>query len=322
MTPDCRREESMIHTRMRFPCVLFFTATLVVLSLSTFSAGGSTRRSPLAGSWYPEDASALKKMVRTYLNNANPPRLSGHVIGLICPHAGYRYSGQAAAYGFKLLEGKLYDRVLLIGPSHHERFHGLGISAYDAYETPLGPVPVDKGAIDQLARCPLFRPQPAAEAPEHSLEMQLPFLQLTLKRFAIVPIIVGQLDDHDCAQAAEQLRSLITDRTLILISSDFTHYGRRFGYLPFTDAIKQRLTNLDGGAVETILAKNVERFNNYIQKTGSTICGSRPIALLLRLLPETAAGTLLTYYTSGDLNGDYSSTVSYAAIAFCEASPK
>jgi hypothetical protein len=108
----------------------------------------------------------------------------------------------------------------------------------------------------------------------------------------------------------------------VIVSSDFTHYGERFGYLPFTEDIKNNLKKLDLGAVDVILKKDFTSYQKYLQKTGATICGRNGIGILLQLLPSDAQGTLLTYYTSGDLLNDYSSTVSYVSIVFKKPAPQ
>ena len=180
-------------------------------------------------------------------------------------------------------------------------------------------VTVEKRVGRELAQHSLFQLQPAAEAREHSLEMQIPYLQLVLKDFSLVPLMVGTLREDEYSLVAEHIKSFITKDTLVVVSSDFTHYGARFGYVPFKDTIKENLHALDMGSVKPILSKDCSGFTTYVQQTGITICGRQPIALLLNLLPENTSGKLLDYYSSGDLTGDYSSAVSYCSIVFFES---
>ena len=294
---------------------------LAFLSFSIIPSGYSSetvkvRFSPLAGNWYPADPDALKKMLDKYLEGAQVPTINGKIFALISPHAGYTYSGQAAAYGFKTLLGKNFNRVMIIGPSHHTGFRGICVSSYDYYETPLGKVPVEKKVGKELSHHNLFLFKPQTEAQEHALEMEIPFLQMVLKNFKIVPLIVGGLKESDYPVAADLLHPFITDKTLVVVSSDFTHYGRRFGYIPFTKNIKNNLKKLDLGAVNYILRKDFKGYTKYLQETGVTICGRTPIGVLLLLLPPDAEGQLLNYYTSGDLLNDYTSTVSYVSLVF------
>jgi len=146
--------------------------------------------------------------------------------------------------------------------------------------------------------------------------MQLPFLQVALGEFTLLPLVIGELTDKDYAEAARILAPYIDSSTIIVTSSDFTHYGFRFGYLPFKDHPRENLKKLDGGAIDKILAKDLKSFISYVDETGATICGTRPIGLVLKLLPPAAQGKLLSYYTSGDLTGDFDTSVSYASIVF------
>ncbi len=282
-----------------------------------FSVGtGKVRSSPLAGSWYPADPEELRKMLINYIEKAKIPKIKGRILALISPHAGYIYSGQAAAHGFKTLMEKDIHRVIIIGPSHYAGFQGICVSSYDYYQTPLGKVPVEKTVGENLSHHNLFVFKPEIEAREHSLEMEIPFLQIALKDFKIVPLIVGSIKEKDYIEVANLLRPFISDKTLIVVSSDFTHYGRRFGYLPFTENIKDNLKRLDLKAVDYIIKKDFNGYQKYLRETGITICGRVPIGILLELLPAEAEGQLLNYYTSGDLLNDYSNSVSYVSIVF------
>ncbi|MCX8044184.1 MAG: AmmeMemoRadiSam system protein B [Desulfobacterota bacterium] len=274
------------------------------------------RPSPIAGSWYPGTKDKLHSTVSSLIDNASLPPLSGQPFAVISPHAGIQYSGQAAAYGFKALRGANIKRVILLGPSHYTPMHGIATSGVDGYETPLGVVPVDRSVCDSLAQHPLFKGPRSAEMPEHSLEMQLPFLQTVLGDFRLVPLVVGELTGDEYAAAAAAIKPYIDPKTVVVVSSDFTHYGRRFGYLPFRDNVKQNLKRLDGDAINKIIARDFDGFMTYLETTGATICGARPIGILLKLLPQEATGTLLTYYTSGDLLQDFTDSVSYASILF------
>jgi len=274
------------------------------------------RPSPLAGYWYPADSQELETMLKKYLGQVQAPEIKEKIVALISPHAGYQFSGKAAACGFATLKGKDFDRVIIIGPSHHAWFQGICVSSFDFYETPFGRVPVEKKVGEELSRQKLFSFNLEAESQEHSLEMQIPFLQVVLKKFTIIPLMVGELEENDFAEVAKSLKPYIADKTLVVVSSDFTHYGERFGYLPFTDDIKNNLKNLDLGAVNIILKKDFTGYQKYLQKTGATICGRNGIGILLQLLSSDAQGALLAYYTSGDLLNDYSSTVSYVSVVF------
>ena len=276
------------------------------------------RQSAIAGSWYPGSKAQLRETINELLNKAELPNFKGRPVGIISPHAGMQFSGQAAACGFKALQGKNIKRVLLLGPSHNFYFTGVATSGVDAYQTPLGAVSVDRAVSEELYRLPLFQGRRDAEMPEHSLEMQLPFLQTVLDDFTIVPLVVGagDLSAKEYQEIAAALQRYVDPSTVIVVSSDFTHYGGRFGYVPFRDNVKKNLEKLDGGAIDKIIAKDFDGFQKYIRQSGATICGARPIGIFLKMLTPASRGTLLTYYTSGDLLNDYSDCVSYASIIF------
>jgi hypothetical protein len=279
-------------------------------------ANEMVRRSPIAGSWYPGEKKQLQRQIDEYLANAKPAVIKGRICALISPHAGIQWSGQAAASGYKLLKGKKIKRVIVLGPSHYTGFRGIATSAEEYYETPLGKIKVDKETTKALYKLPLFQGPRNAELQEHSLEMQLPFLQVVIGDFLLVPLVVGELSVSDYAEAARDLSPYLDANTIVVASSDFTHYGYRFGYLPFKEDPRDNLRKLDGGAIKKIIAKDFQGFIAYVEDTGATICGTRPIGIILKILPDNAQGVQLDYYTSGDLTGDFSSSVSYASIAF------
>jgi AmmeMemoRadiSam system protein B/AmmeMemoRadiSam system protein A len=293
------------------------------LMLPAFVTAGqaeTVRHAAVAGSWYPGDEAQLGAYVDKLLNGESRTEgMQGPVRALISPHAGYRYSGAVAGAGYRLVRGRKFSRVLLLGPSHHTGFHGLSIADVTHYETPLGRIPLDQDAIRQLRTSSLVKTEPTAHREEHSLEMQLPLLQRALQPgWQLVPVLVGQLEPEDYRAAVELLRPLLGENTLVIVSSDFTHYGPRFGYLPFPNDkdTAARLEVLDMVGLGFIQDKDLQGFLDYKNSTGITICGYRPIALLLHLLPEDSRGELVSYATSGKLTGSYANSVSYMSIAF------
>ncbi len=284
-------------------------------------AADAVRPAAVAGSWYPGDAAELGAYLDGQLDAAGKEAgpAGGQVRALIAPHAGYSFSGTVAAQAYRLVRGQRYDRVVLLGPSHRADFHGLATYDVDAFETPLGRVALDRDAARQLRHSPLVQGAPPGPDREHSLEMQLPYLQRALAPgWRLLPLLVGRVEEADYSALAEQLRPLLDDRTLVVVSSDFTHYGPRFGYLPFPpgDAAAASIRQLDMGAFERIEARDPAGFLAYQEETGITVCGFRPIALLLHLLPEGTGVRLIAYDTSGAQQGDYQHSVSYLAVAF------
>ena len=275
------------------------------------------RAPAVAGTFYDGDPERLREMTANFLDRADPEPMSGEIIGLISPHAGFPYSGQGAAFGYRLLTGDGIRRAIILAPSHRHGFSGVALTDAAAYRTPLGDIPVDTPACEALAGEPEFETIPEAHAAEHSLEVQLPFLQVALRtEIQLVPLIVGQLDPGAYSPIAKALRRIIRPGDLVIASSDFTHQGPRFGYQPYRTNVAEKIRELDMGAVDPILALDRPGFIQYVRDTGATICGAHPIGVLLETLPEGTTGRLLKYYTSGDITGDHTDSVSYATIAF------
>ncbi len=279
----------------------------------------------VAGQFYPGDPVRLRTVVQDCLAAApGPAPASGTPVrALIVPHAGYQFSGPTAGRGYALLRGTAappYSRCVVLAPSHRSWFRGIGIGAFAAYDTPLGAVSVDEAACRRLTSAHgLIAERPDAHACEHALEVQLPFLQTVLPDTSLVPIVCGEMGLHETRRVGAILaEQLWIPNTLWIVSSDFTHYGHSFGYVPFTHDVPKRLEELDRGAIDRILEVDCAGFLEYVEQTGATICGRIPIALLLAVLEPIAAQVevhLIDYTTSGALTHDYRHTVSYAAIA-------
>lgn len=275
-------------------------------------------KSSLAGTWYNGDANGLRAELASYFVKAEVEP-SEEIVALVLPHAGYAYSGQTAACGVKSL-GRSYKRVVVIGPTHRLPMEDMfSVPRVTHYETPLGQVPLDVSFIEQLLKHPMFRNVPMAHQEEHSVQIEVPLLQYKLGDFQLVPIVAGQCSYETVAKAAEILTSLIDADTLVVASSDFTHYGLRYQYIPFSKEVPENLKKLDMGAYEFIEKVDAQGFLTYRQHTGATICGCVPIAVVLQMLGEETEAKLVQYTTSGELTGDYSNSVSYLAVTLCGA---
>jgi MEMO1 family protein len=279
------------------------------------------KHSQLAGTWYPSAGGELRQQVDDWLAAAQAEAGQGERwCAVVVPHAGYRYSGRAAAAAYAGLRNQAYSRVLLLAPSHTAAFRGVALLDVDAFSTPLGEVAVDCEAVRKLAGAPLCAVRPVVYEDEHSLEIQLPFLQRALPGVPVVPALLGSFDAADYAVAATALAAVMADDTLCVVSSDFVHYGWRFSYLPFPaagpQAVAAALRVLDMGAIDRVCAGDAAAFLAYMEDTGATICGGTPIAVFLTLHHRRTRGRLLRYYTSLDVTGDYEHSVSYASIGF------
>lgn len=290
--------------------------TLAILSTAFAGEASMVRRSACKGSWYAAEREALEKQVDGFLERVTSTTERQRIIGMISPHAGYVYSGEIAAWGYRNLSGSSVRRVIILAPSHYVRFEGLSTPRVAFYETPLGKVKVDTEACEYLLKKPLFRSIREAHDMEHAVEMQLPFLQRTLGDFDLIPLVVGGLREGDYERISHELKAVQDVDTLVIASSDFTHFGPRFRYVPFVENLRENISRIDQGAIDLILKKDWKGFLAYRDRTQATICGFRPIALLLQTLPPDAKGRLLRYALSGDSTGDYTNSVSYASIVF------
>ncbi len=277
----------------------------------------------LAGAWYPGEAIALAEMVDGFLDGASAAP-EGYPIALISPHAGLRYSGAVAGHAYAALRGRTYGRVFVIGPSHRTAFHGVSLPNYDAYETPLGRITVDRETIAILRAHPLFDHHENAHLQEHSVEIQLPFLQRALgeTRWTFVPMLVGRMSPDETDDAGDWLRSVLAPGDLVVASSDFTHWGQGYGYAGPPGAgfgpeeAPERLPALMEAAWTAIHSGDPGRFRDHKRDTGDTICGFLPIAMLMQAVPDDVTSGLRATDTSGTISGDWSRSVSYLAAQY------
>ena len=272
-------------------------------------------RSSLPGRWYPADAETLNKQIEGFFEKAQVKSID-NVIALILPHAGYQFSGQTAVSGLKTIDKK-YERVVIIGPSHYMYMEEmLSVPRATHYETPLGQIPLDLEFIDKLLKYSVFQNVPRAHKYEHSVQIEVPFLQYVQPNFKLVPIVAGTCSLETIRKAGAILGGLVDDQTLVIASSDFVHYGSNFGYVPFRENIPEQIRKLDMGAYEYIASLDSKGFLEYKRRTGATICGYIPVAILLSMLDKPVKAELIKYTTSGELTGDFTNSVSYLSAAF------
>jgi AmmeMemoRadiSam system protein B/AmmeMemoRadiSam system protein A len=246
--------------------------------------------------WHSNDANVLAKQIEGFFQNA--------------------YSGQTAAYGIKAAKAK-YSRIIVIGLSHQVAMPDvLSVPRLTDYRTAMGEIPLDTEFINKLLQNPIFRDIPQAYESEHSVLIQLPLLQYRFSDFKLVPIVAGQCSPETIGKAAAILKSMVDSETLIIASSDFTHYGPNYNYIPFAQNVLAELRKLDIGAFDYISKIDSTGFQQYCEKTGATICGRIPIAIVLSMLPAGTKPELLKYTMSGELAGDYTNSVSYLSVAF------
>jgi len=283
--------------------------------------------SPYAGSWYPADLSELRGLLAR-LFDASQARtgrfLASRPLGFVVPHAGLRYSGTVAAAAYRHLRAAPPEKVVLLGFMHRDAPAGCWIPEADAYRTPLGDVDVDGEAVAGLAASGQFGRLALEVLRDHSVELQLPLLREAAPGTRIVPVYVGRLGSAARGAAAGMLAELARSGALLVASSDFTHFGARFRYEPFPvdERTADRLRLLDQGAMRAASSLRPELFLQAVRTSGATVCGVQPIALLLETLALLESGEeeifqeMLDYQSSGEITGDFSHSVSYAALGY------
>jgi MEMO1 family protein len=269
------------------------------------------RESVIAGSWYPGHPGTLKTQIGKYLDQAPLVPLEGTLVGLVVPHAGYMYSGGVAAHAYKVLLQQPFDRVLILAPSHRAYFQGASVYRSGGYRTPLGIVPLDHELIESLLQqSSLFDYVPKAEAQEHSLEIQLPFLQVVLGDFQLTPILMGDQSFEPCRKLAEAIVHVCEGKKVLLIAStDLSHFH------PYQEAKR-----LDQIVLDRVSAFDPAGLAQDIEKRICEACGGGAMVALMLAAQKLGAtkSRILQYANSSDVTGDTQSVVGYMAAALLD----
>ncbi len=292
---------------------------LAFLWIISFPVGGQTqtmkdgnvRESILAGSWYPDSPAELSKEVQGLLSKVPSQSVKGKIIAIISPHAGYRYSGWVAAYGYRLIQDEKFDCVILIGPSHRASFKGVSIYPKGGYRTPLGVVPIDEVLSGEIMKkSHLISSIPEIHIQEHSLEIQLPFLQEVLRNFKIIPMIMGDQSWDTCVALSKAIASSIGGlKVLIVASSDLSHYHS------YDEAV-----DMDGIVLNYILNMDPKGLNQDLLSGRCEACGGGPIiaTMLAAQILGANKAKILKYGNSGDVTGAKNGVVGYASAVFLQ----
>lgn len=252
-----------------------------------------------AGTFYPQDPLTLKRMIEDFFHQVVIEKLQKQPRALIVPHAGYLYSGLVAAFGFKMLEGYQYEKVILLGPSHYFYFDGLASSPNGYWQTPLGKIAcLGKEDFVSFQNAKEVIESALIHESEHCLEVEVPFLQLVLRDFTLIPLLTGE---GDMTPLANLLNTILDDNVLLIISSDLSHY------YPY-EVAKQK----DKITLEAILNNNIEAF----QKKGEA-CGKKGIEILMTIAKKRRwQPKLLKALNSGDITQEKDQVVGYGSILY------
>ncbi|MBM4332771.1 MAG: AmmeMemoRadiSam system protein B [Deltaproteobacteria bacterium] len=272
------------------------------------------RRPAVAGTFYPGDAKTLSRQVREFLARATKEEADGEIIALVSPHAGYVYSGQVAAYAFKMVEGMKFDAVVVVAPSHRAHFQGASVYDRGEYETPLGLLPVEKEIGRKLIEASdLISFFPQAHSQEHSLEVQLPFLQEAIGKFNLVPIVLGDQSYRTCQAVGRAIVQAVKGKKILLVAStDLSHFH------PYDKAVK-----LDNIILEDLRSLDAQKLDQNLGSGKGEACGGGAVITVMLAAKEMGANRsrVLKYQNSGDVTGDRAGVVGYAAAVFYRNPP-
>lgn len=266
----------------------------------------NVRPSAIAGTWYPGHPTSLREMVQKFIGDAEIPDLPGEVVGLISPHAGYIYSGHVAGHAYRAVYGASFDLVVVVSPVHRMFVGPYAITSADAYETPLGIIPLDSEAVAAVEQA-----LPVTRIPwdnEHALEIQLPFLQVALaKLFRLLPVMLGDQRWAACKALAEAIVPVVRGRSALLVAStDLSHFHSA-----------TRAEELDRVALDCIAEFNPLELARAIEQGRTEACGAGPVITVMLAAKALGANqaVVLKYAHSGHVTGDYHQVVGYGAAA-------
>ena len=271
------------------------------------------RPSPIAGQWYPANPGRLAESVDEYINAADLPEIEGEVVGVMSPHAGHRYSGPVAGYAFAAMRGLQPDLAVVISPMHHYASDPLLTSAHDAYETPLGTMLIDRKAVHaletQLQAELGFGLTPVKNDQEHSLEIELPFLQRAIRPdILLLPVMVHEVSKKVTRGLGKALAKVIKDRKVILVAStDLSHF--------YQQSVAELL---DAEILRWVEAFDPEGVLRAEEENKGYACGRGALASVMWAAKGLGANhaKVLNYATSGDVTGDFTQVVGYASAVF------
>lgn len=271
------------------------------------------RKPAIAGTWHPESAKEILQIT------GDPEyKRKKHPAVLVVPHAGYQYSGAIAARAYAKLKAEDYDKVIIMAPSHHVgMFNSFSVEPPDTVTTPFGNIEFTQELHDRLSALPGSQFTPSAHPVEHAIDIQLPLIKKYLPNCEVGGMIVGQWDfqtvgdGQRLTEFAKAFRQLLDEHTLVIISTDFTHYGPNYGYTPFTEDVEDALPQFDSELYEALAKNNNNAWAKILHETGATICGASCLHLLLATLPKEAKFTKLEYANSAEVTKDWNNAVGY-----------
>lgn len=277
----------------------------------------------VAGSFYPKDKSALKKMIEKFMGEAKKDIDfidEGRYAGVLCPHAGYVYSGKTQAHSYYYLSNSPPDTFVILGPNHTGM--GLPVALMDKglWETPFGEIKINEELASKIVeKSGFIGVDSSAHKYEHSIEVQLPFLQYIKKDITFVPICMGIQDKETALEIGKAIAKSSKEPLGVIASSDLVHYGSRFGYNPVKGGKEETLSWIKKNDMEILkMAENfdIDGLYQFIESKDYTACGYGPLSVMLSSMKELGAkkARILDYSNSYETSGDYSAVVGYGSV--------
>ncbi len=267
----------------------------------------NVRMPAVAGMFYPSSPNKLQSEVQLLLDTCVPNKKLENVHGIISPHAGYAYSGRTAAYAFNAVAEKDYKTVIIISPSHREYFPGISIYDGDGYQTPLRIIPVNKETREKLtADSKIIFSGILGHRAEHAIEVQIPFLQMMMKDFSIIPIVMGDQNKLCINELAEKLANVLNDETLVIASSDMSHYYSKAEADRMDSVVERRISEFDYNGLQ-----------HDLETRKCEACGGGAIVAMMKAadMIKTKKSLVLSRSDSGDVSGENSQVVGYLSAA-------
>jgi AmmeMemoRadiSam system protein B len=255
---------------------------------------GSVRESIISGTWYPGDPEVLRKTIREYFRLLPDSNLQGDILGLVSPHAGYVYSGSIAAWGYHAVRNSSVRTIFLLSPLHRLFSGKYTVTSHDFYKTPLGTVPINRGLLENIAK-----KIPLTSVPfdnEHSIEIQLPFLQMVFKDFSIVPIMIGSVDVYRINDCVNALVECFPEKGGLIVASSDLHHIDNY----------QKVVERDHRVIGALESMDIKRIKTVFDDEECTVCGRAPITIAIETAKKMGADVFhpLKYSNSGDITGD------------------
>jgi AmmeMemoRadiSam system protein B/AmmeMemoRadiSam system protein A len=285
----------------------FFSFLIFLFLCTSLGLGQGIRKPVWEGKFYDSNPEVLSAQIDRFLRNAKVSPPPGKLQALIIPHAGYVYSGQIAAHGYKLIEGKNYETVIIIAPSHRYGFEGCSIYPQGGYETPLGVADVDRVVASELSKASGFKYIPQAHQAEHSVEVQVPFIQQILPQAKIVPVVMGFPQRETIFAMAKALAKVAAERkVLVIASTDLSHFEPR-----------KTANEIDARTISLIESFKTNTLMSKLERRANIMCGGGPVVAVLLYAQKRgeAKVQVLQYGDSSQAGGPASQVVGYLAAA-------